>query len=202
MRIRPIFTAIALGLTLAGAAPALAQTPDDFVQSGHHQLEALLRQPASAQRDQQIASAFDQMMDYDELIKRCFREHWATLTADQQAEVSGLLKEIVRRNYKKNLKRTLDYNVTYRGVSGQGSDLIVRTEAQSRVNVREPVVQIDYVLEGSGSGPFHVVDIVAEGSHTTTNYYRDFHRFLTDPSKGYPYLVEKLKHKIATLDGS
>lgn len=200
MKIRPLLVVLALGITLASAAPAIAQTPDDFVQTGHHQLESLLRQPASAQRDQQISSAFDQMLDYDELIRRCFKEHWNELDAAKQAEVSGLLKEIVRRNYKKNLKRTLDYTVTYTGIRGQGNDVVVRTQAQSRVNVREPVVQIDYVVEGPASGPFHVVDIVAENSSTTHNYYREFHKFLTDPAKGYPYLVQKLKDKIARLD--
>ena len=200
MKIRPLLAVLALGVTLASAAPANAQTPNDFVQTGHHQLETLLRQPASTSRDQQISSAFDQMVDYDELIKRCFKEHWGDLDAAKQAEVSGLLKDIVRRNYKKNLKRTLDYEVTYTGMRGQGTDVVVRTQAQSRVNVREPVVQIDYVVEGPASGPFHVVDIIAENSSTTHNYYREFHKFLTDSSKGYPYLVQKLKDKIARLD--
>jgi ABC-type transporter MlaC component len=202
MAIRPFLTVLALALTLAGAAPALAQTPDEFVQTGHHQLEALLKQPASAQRDAQISAAFDQMVDYSELIRRCFREHWNELDAAKQTEVSDLLREIVRKNYKKNLKRTLDYNVTYTGTRGQGSDIVVRTQAQSRLNVREPVVQVDYVVSGPASGPFHVVDIVAENSSTVNNYYRDFHRFLTDPAKGYSYLVQKLKAKIASLNAA
>ena len=200
MMIRRFFTTLALGLTLATAAPALADTPDQFVQTGHHQLEALLRQAPSAQRDAQISATFDQMVDYSELIRRCFKEHWSELDATKQAEVSDLLKEIVRKNYRKNLKRTLDYNVTYTGTRGQGGDVVVRTQAQSRINVREPVVQVDYVVAGPPSGPYHVVDIVAENSSTVNNYYHDFHRFLTDPSKGYPYLVQKLRNKIASLN--
>jgi phospholipid transport system substrate-binding protein len=199
---RPFFAVLALTLTLAGTAPALAQTPDQFVQTGHAQLNTLLQQAQSAQRDAQIDAAFDQMMDYDELIKRCFKEHWNDLDAAKQAEVSGLLKDIVKRNYRKNLKRTLNYNVTYTGSRGQGSDMVVRTQAQSRINVREPPVQIDYVVEGAPNGPYHVVDIVAENSSTVNNYYRDFHRFLTDPGKGYPYLVQKLKDKIARLNAT
>jgi ABC-type transporter MlaC component len=200
LSIRPFLAIITLALTLASAAPALAQTPDEFVKTGHAQLEALLKQPASAQRDAQISATFDQLVDYSELIKRCFKEHWADLDATKQAEVSDLLKQIVRKNYKKNLSRTLNYNVTYTGVRGQGNEVTVRTQAQSKVNPRDPVVQIDYVVEGPSSGPFHVVDIVAENSSTATNYYRQFHTILTDPSKGYPNLVQKLKEKIARLD--
>ena len=77
---------------------------------------------------------------------------------------------------------------------------MVRTQAQSKVNARDPVVQIDYVVQGAPNGPYHVVDIIAENSSTVTNYYRQFHQFLTNPSQGYPYLVQKLKDKIARLD--
>ncbi len=197
---RPLLATITLALTLAASAPALAQTPDEFVKTGHAQLESLLKQPSSAQRDSQISSTFDQLVDYSELIKRCFKEHWGELDAAKQAEVSDLLKDIVRKNYKKNLNRTLTYNVTYTGVRGAGNEVTVRTQAQSKVNARDPVVQIDYVVEGPANGPYHVVDIVAENSSTTTNYYRDFHRFLTTQGQGYPYLVQKLKDKIAHLN--
>ena len=197
---RSFFTALALTFTLAASAPAFAQSPDDFVKTGHAQLTSLLQQAASAQRDAQIAAAFDQMVDYSELVRRCFKEHWSELDATKQAEVSDLLKQIVRKNYQKNLNRTLNYNITYTGQRAQGSDMVVRTEAQSRVNPRDPTVQIDYVIEGAPSGPYHVVDIVAENSSTVTNYYRDFHRFLTTQGQGYPYLVQKLRDKIARLN--
>lgn len=198
---RSFFAIVSIALTLATAAPAFAQAPDDFVKTGHAQLTQLLQQPASAQRDAQIQAAFDQMVDYNELIRRCFKEHWtADLDAAKQAEVTDLLKQIVRKNYRKNLNRTLNYNITYTGQHAQGSDMLVRTQAQSKVNARDPVVQIDYVVEGSPNGPYHVVDIVAENSSTVTNYYRQFHTMLTTPSQGYPYLVEKLKAKIKSLD--
>jgi len=200
LSLRPLLATVTLALTLAASAPALAQTPDDFVKTGHAQLETLLKQPASAQRDAQISSTFDQLVDYSELIKRCFKEHWTELDAAKQAEVSDLLKNIVRKNYKKNLARTLNYNVTYTGVRGTGNQVTVRTQAQSKINPRDPVVQIDYVVEGPANGPFHVVDIVAENSSTTMNYYRQFHTMLTDPAKGYPTVVQKLKDKIRALD--
>lgn len=198
--IRSFLAALALALTMSTAATALAQNPDEFVKTGHAQLDVLLRQPASAQRDAQIASAFDRMVDYDELVRRCFKQHWGELDAAKQAEVQNLLRDIVRKNYQKNLKRTLNYDVTYTGTRGQGSDVLVRTQAKSKINPRDPVVQIDYVVSGPAGGPFHVVDIVTENSSMTTNYYRDFHRFLTTDGQGYPYLVEKLKKKIAQLD--
>jgi ABC-type transporter MlaC component len=200
LSLRPLLVCITLALTLATTAPALAQSPDDFVKTGHAQLEQLLKQPASAQRDAQISATFDQLVDYSELIKRCFKEHWTELDATKQAEVSDLLKQIVQKNYRVNLKRTLDFNVTYTGTRGQGSDTVVRTVAQSKSDARAVPVQVDYVVQGPANGPYHVVDIIAENSSTTTNYYRDFHRFLTTQGQGYPFLVQKLKDKITRLN--
>jgi ABC-type transporter MlaC component len=198
--LRHFLAIIAVALTLASSATALAETPDGFVRAGHSQLDALLKQPASAQRDAQIGATFDKMVDYDELVRRCFRDHWGTLSSAQQSEVNGLLRQIVQKNYKKNLKRTLDYNITYTGTRGQGSDIVVRTEAKSKVNPREDAVRVDYVVAGPTGGPYHVVDIVTESSSLTANYYREIHSMLTTPGKGYPYVVQKLKDKIAKLD--
>jgi phospholipid transport system substrate-binding protein len=201
LSVRSFLAIIALALTFATAATALAQTPDQFVQTGHAQLEALLKQPTSAQQAAQITATFDQLVDYNDLIQRCFKEHWAQLTPAQQSTVSDLLKEIVRKNYQKNLKKTLNYNITYTGTRQSGSEVLVRTQAQSLVNPRDPVVQIDYLVAGpANTGPYHVVDIVTENSSMVTNYYRDFHRFLTTPGQGYDYLVQKLKDKITRLN--
>ncbi len=200
--IRRFVAVVAVALTMASAATALADTPDAFVQTGHAQLESLLRQPTSAQRDAQIGATFDKMVDYNELVRRCFRDDWGTLNAEQQGEVSGLLRQIVQKNYKKNLKRTLDYNVTYTGTRGQGNDIVVRTEAKSKVNPREDAVRVDYVIAGPSGGPYHIVDIVTESSSLTNSYYRDLHSMLTTAGKGYPYVVQKLKDKIAKLDQS
>jgi len=198
--IRRFLAAVAVTITLATTATALAETPDAFVQTGHAQLDALLKQPTSAQRDAQIATTFDRMVDYDELVRRCFKDDWGSLNSSQQGEVKGLLQQIVQKNYRKNLKRTLDYNVSYTGTRGQGNDIIVRTEAKSRTNPREDAVRIDYVVAGPTGGPYHVVDIVTESSSLTGNYYREIHSMLTSPGKGYPYVVQKLKDKITKLD--
>ncbi len=188
------------GLVVLAPAVARADTPENFVRTGHAQLDSLLRQAPSAGREARIAAIFGKIIDYDELIRRCFKEHWTQLSADQRSEVAGLLKQLVEKNYQKNLKRTLDYTITYTGSRAQGSDVRVRTQAKSKLNAREPVVQVDYIVAGPAGGPYHVVDIVTEGSSLTKNYYSQFHRMLNTQSEGYPYIVRKLRAKIAKLD--
>jgi ABC-type transporter MlaC component len=87
--------------------------------------------------------------------------------------------------------------VSYRGAKEQGENLAkIRTEAKSKAKPRDPAVQVDYVIMGSGAN-YKVIDIVTEGSSMTKNYYDQFHRMLTTGGQGYPYLVQKLRDKIA-----
>ncbi len=209
MKIRSLpLTVVAFSVALASSAAAIAQTPDDYVKSQHTKLEGLLRQPDSSTKDTQISATLDSMIDYDALVKRTFGEpcpvagctdHWThDLSADQRIEISGLIKTLVQKNYKKNLNRTLNYAINYTGSGNVGSDIQVHTEAKSKTDTREPSVFIDYVLENA-AGSYRVIDIVTERSSLVKNYYDAFHKYLTTPGQGYPYLKQKVVDKTSKL---
>lgn len=194
----------ALSLSIAGAA--VAGDAQSYMETNQGTMNNLLKQPASGSRDQQIATLLDGMIDYEELVRRSFGEpcpaavpsctdHWKSLTDAQKQEMVGLIKKLVQKNYKKNLVRTLDYDVTYKGEKQQSGDFRVKTEAKSKVKPRDPVVQIDYILKPNG-GSYKVVDIVTEGSSMVKVYYDQFHKFLTTDGQGYPKIVEKVTAKI------
>jgi ABC-type transporter MlaC component len=203
---------LALGfcaLTFTGVARA-DDPPTVFVHAQQDQLRTLLKQPASGNRDTLVATALGQMVDYDEMTRRAFgqpcpndlpscKNHWADLTDPQKAEVSGLLRRLVEKNYRKNLSKTLDYDVAYQAVTAENGDNVVHTEATSKSKPRDPAVLVNYVVHGA-PGAYHVVDVVTEGSSLTKSYYDQFHRMLTNPEQGYAYVVKKLNDKIAQPD--
>jgi hypothetical protein len=180
-----------------------------FLDAQHQKITALLRQPASAGRDGQVSGLLDHMVDYGELARRTFGQpcpvavpsctnHWNELTDARKTEVTNLLHQLVSKNYQKNLIKTLDYDIAYRGTQDEGGGTRVRTEATSKLKPRDPPIQVDYVILGT-TGTYHVVDIITEESSLTKNYYDQFHRMLTTPDQGYSYLVKKLNEKIAQL---
>lgn len=185
---------VSLSLTLAGTA--LADAPKDFVFRGQTTLTNLLKEPASSDRDKKVAATLDGLVDYPELVRRCFKGDWAQLADAQKTEVGDLLHKLVEKNYRKNLKRTLDYTIEYTGSQALGSDTRVGTKATNKANARE-VVQVDYVIAGPAGGPYRIVDIVTENSFLTNAYYTQFHKMLATPGQGYPYIVTKLKEKLA-----
>lgn len=207
----PSISKIVSALVLSAALFAPAQAHADvngaqsFVQAQQSKLLGYVKQGAAGSA--QIGPTMDAMIEYDLLAQRTFGNpcarnvstcvnHWNELTPAQRTEATSLLRKLVVKNYQKNLKRTLDYDVTYKSAQEQGKDVRVRTSNKSRTKPREAPYTIDYVVIESSSG-YRVVDIVTEGSSLVKNYYEQFHKMLATPGQGYPYIVKKLNEKLA-----
>jgi ABC-type transporter MlaC component len=187
---------------LAVAAPAHADEAQGFIEQQHQKLFAMLRAPASPARDTQVNSALDTFVDFKELVPRAFGEPchaslpncedmWAHFDKKQQGHLFDLLKAVVEKNYRKNLSKTLDYDVTYKGSRDAAGDTRVLTEAKSKTDPHEAPTRIDYIVRDTPQGP-RVVDIVTEGSSFTKNLYNQI-RQLGD----YDKIVTKLTDKLA-----
>jgi phospholipid transport system substrate-binding protein len=194
-RIR-IFTSLAaFASALALLSPAHAgETAKDFIQTRQSEVTALVRQAPGSQRDKQVAAVLDAMIDYEELAKRSLSSHWGDLSDAQHKEFTGILKNLVRRNYERNVKNILDYRVEYLGEEPGSEGVVVHSRASSASNPREEPIAIDYQLLGAGGG-WRVVDVVTEGSSLVNNYKNQFHRIIQ--KDGYDVLVRRMKDKLA-----
>lgn len=207
MRLRHLLAAclMTLSVATAGGASAAADVngAKTFIEREHGKLKGLVDADASADR---VKQAIDAMLDYDELARRTLGKpcpvgipsctnHWDQLTPEQRSEITGLLKQLVESNLRKNVRKTKNYEVTYAGSREVGALAKIRTMAKAKDNPREPPVQIDYMIQASGD-TYRIVDVHSEGSSMTKNYYTQFHRMLTTPGQGYPYVVQKLRSKV------
>lgn len=202
IRFRSFLAVALLSLTVAATASADENQAQAFVEKEHGNIKSLVEKGSP---DADVKKAIDGMVDYDELTRRAFgapcptgvstcTDHWKDLDGSKQAEVKGLLQQLVVKNYTKNINKTVKYKVTYKGSKAAGENLAkVRTEAKNDEKPRDPAVQVDYVIKNDNK----VIDIVTEGSSMTKNYYDQFHKMLTTDGQGYDYLVKKLKSNIA-----
>jgi ABC-type transporter MlaC component len=124
---------------------------------------------------------------------------WSGYADEERQTLRDLLTRLVRKNYRKNLVKTLDYEITYRGTRDSGGDARVMTEAKNKNNPRETSVRVDYVVAHTASG-YRVVDIITEGSSLTKNYYEQFRKKMKTPGEGYPNIVQKLEDKVNRAD--
>jgi ABC-type transporter MlaC component len=206
MRVRQFISIASVTLVLSSPAAA-SDDAQSFIEHQHAKLERLLREPTSTNREAQINEALDGFVDYSELTRRAFGEPcpasvpgcddlWTKYDDSQKDELRSLLSQLVRKSYKKNLLKTLDYDVAYHGARDSAGDTRVLTEAKSKSKPRDPAVRVDYVVKQTAEG-YRVVDIITEGSSLTKNYYDQFRKKMNDPTQGYPNIVEKLRDKIA-----
>lgn len=194
---------LAFGTVMFMGSAAMADDASalTFVQKEAAAMEAAVR---ANQGDSAQNAIIDSFVDYDTFAQRSLGhpcppavpgcvDQWSKLTPAQQAEMTKLLRQVLQNSYKKTIKKTLDYNVTYKSIKPSPlGDNRVRSLAQSKINPRDPEIQVDYNVRATGDPK--VVDMVAEGASVTKNYYDSLNKKLTN--EGYAAAVKMLTDKI------
>jgi phospholipid transport system substrate-binding protein len=185
---RHFLTLSLASLVLAASPLAWAASAEEFVKAKQAELTKLVKQG----KDAEVDKVFDQVLDYRVLAESALGEHWAGRSDAEREEFTGLLSKLVRASYRKNLKKTLGYDVAYKGVE-QGKDgEVVRTVATSVKDARQEPLTIDYVVQSQGKGQ-RIVDVVTEGSSMVRNYRSSFNRIIK--KSGFAELLKKMRKK-------
>jgi len=206
--------ALAVNLTFGLASGAVATLPGAVSADGRPDATAFLKQrhaevikilrkksnsaSAVAARDSALTKRLSELLDYDELARRALKDHWQDLTKAQQDEFTGLLSQLVERNYQQNLESTIDYKVAYSKPIARGDELLVQTRVRSTKNRRAPEITIDYTLVADASG-LRVCDVVTDGVSLVANYRSQFNRIIR--KDGFPGLIDRMKKKLAEEGG-
>lgn len=189
---RTFLTLAFCSAALALAPAALASSAEDFVKTKQAELMKLLK---LGKPDTEVDKVFDQVLDYRVLAEASLRDHWAERTDAERAEFTDLLSKLVRASYRKNLKKTLGYEVAYKG-SEKGEDgEIVRTVATNIKDAREEPMSIDYVVRSQAANQ-HIIDVVTEGSSMVANYRSSFNRIMK--KGGFPEVLKRMRKKAAS----
>jgi len=189
------FGSLVVALVLSPLAVAGSDTPLEFVKSRQTELSTLVKKGGSSENKKKIENVFDAILDYDTLAQRSLRDHWSERTDAERREFQDVLKQLVQRAYRKNLDRTLDYDVSFGETSQADEGYLVRTVAQNRKNAREEPISIDYSLHKVGSD-WKIRDIVTEGSSLVSNYQQQFNRIIK--KDGFPELMRRMKKRLAS----
>ena len=190
---RNFFKLVVLVAALSVTPAALAAgSAEDFVKSKQTELLNLVKQ---GKGDREVDKVFDQVLDYRVLAEAALGEHWADRTPAERDEFTDLLSKLVRASYRKNLKKTLGYDVSYQGTEKGKDGDVVRTVAKNAKDAREEPMSIDYVVSSHGAGQ-RIVDVVTEGSSMVGNYRSSFNRIMK--KSGFPEVLKRMRKKIAS----
>jgi phospholipid transport system substrate-binding protein len=172
--------------------PAFAAEAENFVRGKQSELSALVSKTKSAEDEKRLDAAFDAVFDYDSLAKQTLKDSWAERTPAERTEFTNVLKDLVRNAYRKNLKKTLGYDIDYKGELDADSGKLVKTVARNAKNSREEPVSVDYLVH-QVDGKWLINDIVTEGSSLVRNYRNQFRRVIQ--KHGFEELLKRMKTK-------
>lgn len=188
---KKFLAAVGMAMTVLIAGLAFAGAATDKVKSKQEQLFTVIAQPKSQARDAKLKKLFDEILDYDVFAKDSLGKKWDDISDAQKKEFSGRLTKLVRCNYKRNLKKMLDYNIVYDGEESKRGATLVKTRAKHKSDKREPDIEIDFLIK-SGMA----VDIYTERASLTKTYRSQFLRILKKDD-GWNKLIKKMDKKIA-----
>lgn len=185
--------AVAQSAPPAAMLSAGGQEASDFVRKKHEDLQAAVKAAKDPKTDPKLLAIFDSMLDYEALSHDSLGDEWAGLSEAQRAEFSGILKQLVQKSYRKNLRDPSDYAVQYLGAEPGPSGTLVKTTAQSKSNKREKALGIDYVVSSTAQG-LKVRDVITDEVSLVANYRSQFKRMLK--KRGFDGLLEQMRKQL------
>ena len=190
-----VFALLIPALALAGGGPmaTLKQINGD--------VDKLLKQkvdpntPAEKKQKDDIKSLAGKLLDYGELAKRSLAQNWDKLTAPQREEFVSTLRELIERNYVKQLRTNLDYQVLYNNEEVKENEATVSTTVKVKTQGKATDADIVYKLRKDGER-WVVWDVITDESSMVRNYRSQFSKIINE--KSYDELIKKMKSKLAS----
>ncbi len=162
-------------------------------------VDKLLRQkvdkgtPAEQKQKDEIKRLAATLLDYDELAQKSLAAHWEKLTSPQRSEFVTTLKELIERNYVKQLRTNLDYQVQYKNEENEGDQATVATIVKVRSAGKNTDAEIIYKMKKASDG-WRVWDVITDEISLVKNYRTQFNKIITEQS--YDALIKKMKSKL------
>ena len=193
---RNIVTRLALAALLLTSSAALAHAETtgatQFMEARQTAVNSVLNKKGKPDAEA-LGREIDTLLDYEGLSRSALRDHWDARTPTERSEFVGLLKQLVERSYKKNLRSTLGYDIRYLGEDTDELGTVVKTRAKSTTHKREPAITIDYTLH-KVDGQWRVIDITTDGVSMVRNYRSQFNRILR--KDGWADLIQRMQDRL------
>jgi phospholipid transport system substrate-binding protein len=196
---------------ILGGWPTFASSavlgPLATLKSKNGEVDRLLRQkvakdsPEEKKVKDEIKSLAGTLFDYAELARRSLADHWHKLTPPQRTEFVATLRELIERNYVKQLRTNLDYSVSYKNEEVAGQEATVTSVVKVKTQGKATDAEIVYKMKRpeasapGGDAPWLVYDVITDEVSLVRNYRTQFGKIITE--KSYDELIRKMKSKLS-----
>ncbi|HEY3356939.1 MAG TPA: ABC transporter substrate-binding protein [Polyangia bacterium] len=197
---------LALGLLLAAPAAQAQQTPQGVLKKANGEVEKLVKKkapkgsPAEKKLRDQVKAIVGDLIDYDELAQQTMSRHWGAMTAAQKAEFTKVFRDLIERNYAKQISGNVDYKIDYKTEKVSGDKAQVRTiiHAKRKGRMADTIVDYKMLLK---NGAWKVYDIITdedEYSSLVVNYRSEFNKIWN--KDGFAGVMNKMRKKLKEIE--
>ncbi len=143
-----------------------------------------------------IKSLAGTLFDYNELAKRALADHWTPLTPAQRTDFVATLREIIERNYVRQLRGNLNYQVQYKNEETDGHEATVVSVVKVKTSGKATDAEIVYKLlkPQAATQSWMVYDVITDEVSLVRNYRTQFGKVITE--KSYDELLRRMKSKL------
>lgn len=141
-----------------------------------------------------IVSGF---LDFEELAHRALAKHWEEITPKQRTEFVGVLRDLIERNYIKQVHGQPNYELNFDKESINGSEATVDATLDASNNGKKVKVAMEYKLLYKGNR-WLVYDVITDEQSMLENYRAEFNKIITKES--FDALLKRMKKRLEKAD--
>jgi phospholipid transport system substrate-binding protein len=210
-KLLPTLLAGALGLALSGAAhaagdPSPRPSPRPWIEAKVEAGRKLAERkvpPGGPEEERwrgEAKTLIDDILDWPELTRQSLGSRYDKLSAPEQAEFSGLLRELIEASYQSKLRLAARGEAKAPGkvsiewqpekLQGDSASIAARVKADRRVAL------LGFELRWT-AGAWRVHDVSIDDVSTVRTYRSQFRKIADQ--KGHAGLVERMRTKLADI---
>src|SRR5579884_1781224 len=183
---------------LALLLSVLSTSPMAMLKRSNEEVRGILRQEktgaASPEQKTKIKKIVNGFLDYEELGKRSLATHWDKLSPGQRTEFVQVFRDLIEKNYVKQLRTNVDYQIEYKDEQVDADQATVHSIVKAERKGRSADTTVDYKLI-SKDGHWAVYDVITDDVSLLRNYRSQFGKIID--KDGFPALLAKMKKKLA-----
>jgi len=176
---------------------AEAADAEAFIRTKHNKVRQVLRKPDTPKRAEELTVLLGEFLDYGRLARLSLDKEWPKRSPKEREHFVSLLRQLVERQYQRNMESTLDYKVKWVGNEPIETGIQVKSSAKSITKKRQPPVTIDYSMSPADE-EWKVFDIFTDEVSLVKNYKRQFRRVIKD--EGWSGLIGRMEKKLKAED--
>jgi phospholipid transport system substrate-binding protein len=184
----------------AEAAPAGSDSPLADLKKANQQLKKSFGNrkpswsPEAEAKNTEIRKIVGSFLDFEELARRALAKHWEGLTAKQRADFVKTLRELVERNYVKQLYGQPDYDLRLEREEKTDNEATVFGTLHATAKGKKVTMVLEYKLVRKGNR-WVVYDVITDDLSLLENYRAEFNKVIAKES--FDALLARMKKKLA-----